>query len=43
MRRTGCLAKAKEWRYFHKNVEHQDGTRGIQWYARETNTMPQVG
>ena len=29
---AGCLARAKEWRYFQK-----DG----QWYARETNTMPQ--
>lgn len=29
---AGCLARAKDWRYFQK-----DG----QWYARETNTMPQ--
>ena len=29
----GCLARALDWRYFQK-----DG----QWYARETNTMPQV-
>jgi leucyl-tRNA synthetase len=29
----GCLARAVEWRYFQ-----QEG----QWYARETNTMPQV-
>ena len=29
----GCLARKVEWRYFEK-----DG----QWYARETNTMPQV-
>jgi leucyl-tRNA synthetase len=29
----GCLARAKEWRYFQK-----DG----KWFARETNTMPQV-
>jgi leucyl-tRNA synthetase len=29
----GCLARAKSWRYFQK-----DG----KWYARETNTMPQV-
>ena len=29
----GCLARAVEWRYFQ-----QDG----QWFARETNTMPQV-
>jgi leucyl-tRNA synthetase len=29
----GCLARAKEWRYFQK----EDG----KWYARETNTMPQ--
>merc|ERR1719174_2030881 len=28
----GCLARAKEWRYFK-----HDG----KWYARETNTMPQ--
>jgi leucyl-tRNA synthetase len=29
----GCLARAKDWRYFKK----PDG----KWYARETNTMPQ--
>lgn len=29
---AGCLARAKDWRYFQK-----DG----RWYARETNTMPQ--
>jgi len=29
---AGCLARAKDWRYFQK-----DG----QWFARETNTMPQ--
>lgn len=29
----GCLAKAVEWRYFQR-----DG----KWFARETNTMPQV-
>ncbi|GKZ00442.1 hypothetical protein MPSEU_000996800 [Mayamaea pseudoterrestris] len=29
---AGCLARAKEWRFFQK-----DGT----WFARETNTMPQ--
>ena len=29
---AGCLARAKEWRYFQN-----DG----KWYARETNTMPQ--
>eukprot|EP00638_Chattonella_subsalsa_P002993 CAMPEP_0117760162 /NCGR_PEP_ID=MMETSP0947-20121206/16439_1 /TAXON_ID=44440 /ORGANISM="Chattonella subsalsa, Strain CCMP2191" /LENGTH=862 /DNA_ID=CAMNT_0005580747 /DNA_START=163 /DNA_END=2751 /DNA_ORIENTATION=+ len=29
---AGCLARAKDWRYFQ-----EDG----QWYARETNTMPQ--
>ena len=29
---TGCLARAKDWRYFK-----QDG----KWFARETNTMPQ--
>ena len=29
---AGCLARAKEWRYFQK-----DG----KWFARETNTMPQ--
>lgn len=28
----GCLARAKEWRFFQKNNK---------WYARETNTMPQ--
>lgn len=31
---AGCLARAMEWRYFQK----EDG----KWYARETNTMPQV-
>jgi len=29
----GCLARAVDWRYFQK-----DG----KWFARETNTMPQV-
>ena len=29
---AGCLARAKDWRYFEK-----DG----KWFARETNTMPQ--
>jgi len=29
---AGCLARAKDWRYFQK---------GGVWYARETNTMPQ--
>jgi leucyl-tRNA synthetase len=29
----GCLARVLDWRYFH-----QDG----KWFARETNTMPQV-
>ena len=29
---AGCLARAKEWRYF---------TKDDKWYARETNTMPQ--
>jgi len=29
---AGCLARAKEWRYFKK---------GGKWFARETNTMPQ--
>lgn len=29
----GCLARAKEWRFFQKEGK---------WYARETNTMPQV-
>ena len=29
----GCLARATDWRYFQK-----DG----KWFARETNTMPQV-
>ena len=28
----GCLAKIKDWRYFQKDGE---------WFARETNTMPQ--
>ena len=28
----GCLARAKDWRYFKKDNK---------WYARETNTMPQ--
>lgn len=30
---AGCLARATEWRFFKRNG---------QWYARETNTMPQV-
>lgn len=30
---AGCLARAKEWRYF----QDEDG----KWFARETNTMPQ--
>lgn len=30
----GCLARCVDWRFFQK-----DG----QWFARETNTMPQVG
>jgi leucyl-tRNA synthetase len=34
---AGCLARAKDWRYFQR--EDQDGM--LQWYARETNTMPQ--
>ena len=29
---AGCLARAKDWRYFQK---------GGEWFARETNTMPQ--
>jgi len=29
----GCLARANHWRYFQKNGK---------WFARETNTMPQV-
>lgn len=29
---AGCLARAKDWRYFKQNG---------QWFARETNTMPQ--
>jgi leucyl-tRNA synthetase len=29
---AGCLARAKDWRYFQKEGR---------WYARETNTMPQ--
>ena len=29
----GCLARAVDWRFFLK-----DG----KWFARETNTMPQV-
>jgi len=29
---AGCLARAKDWRYFQKDD---------QWFARETNTMPQ--
>lgn len=31
---AGCLARAREWRYFK---HPSDG----KWYARETNTMPQ--
>lgn len=29
---AGCLARARDWRYFQKEG---------QWFARETNTMPQ--
>ena len=29
---AGCLARAKDWRYFQRDGE---------WFARETNTMPQ--
>jgi len=29
---AGCLARAKNWRYFEKDSK---------WFARETNTMPQ--
>ena len=29
---AGCLARAKDWRYFQKEGK---------WFARETNTMPQ--
>lgn len=29
---AGCLARAKDWRYFQKDDK---------WFARETNTMPQ--
>jgi leucyl-tRNA synthetase len=29
----GCLARAVDWRYFKRNGR---------WFARETNTMPQV-
>lgn len=29
---AGCLARAKDWRFFEKNGK---------WFARETNTMPQ--
>jgi leucyl-tRNA synthetase len=29
---AGCLARAREWRYFQRDGE---------WFARETNTMPQ--
>mmetsp|Transcript_17554 Transcript_17554/g.33290 ORF Transcript_17554/g.33290 Transcript_17554/m.33290 type:complete len:922 (-) Transcript_17554:52-2817(-) len=29
---SGCLARAKDWRYFKKEGK---------WFARETNTMPQ--
>jgi len=31
---AGCLARAKDWRYFQKDNDPK-------WYARETNTMPQ--
>lgn len=30
---AGCLARADHWRYFQRNGK---------WFARETNTMPQV-
>lgn len=32
----GCLARAVDWRYFSREVNGK-----TQWYARETNTMPQ--
>jgi leucyl-tRNA synthetase len=35
----GCLARAKHWRYFQ---QADPSTGKVRWYARETNTMPQV-
>lgn len=36
----GCLGRVKDWRYFSKKVV-VNGVESLQWYARETNTMPQ--
>lgn len=33
---AGVLARAKDWRFFQKDVEGEK-----RWFARETNTMPQ--
>jgi leucyl-tRNA synthetase len=35
----GCLNNCLEWKYFHKK-DIQTGE--LKWFARETNTMPQV-
>ena len=35
----GCLGRILDWKYFEKS--NKDGTKR-NWYARETNTMPQV-
>lgn len=36
----GPLSKALDWRFFKKTIQ-QDGQEKAQWFARETNTMPQ--
>lgn len=46
----GCLARAVSWRYFQKKSNKEEGGHNDdsvgdsdnKWYARETNTMPQV-
>ena len=44
---AGCLARAKDWRYFQQQLDNDDDDNDDndhpkqQWFARETNTMPQ--
>jgi len=38
----GCLARVKDWKYFCRTITTALGEEKVQWYARETNTMPQV-
>jgi leucyl-tRNA synthetase len=38
----GCLGRVKDWKYFSREVVAPSGELKTQWYARETNTMPQV-